>query len=89
LKKKWEKEKPGVTRMTQRVDPARPVANPLTLVFFTKRCRFDFFIKKRIDPADLVTRSKPRTRALDRDISKNYDIKEVRPTSTLLQASSV
>jgi hypothetical protein len=47
LKKKWGKEKPGVTRMTQRVDPARPVANPLTFVFFLlKRRRFDFLKKK-------------------------------------------
>ena len=68
LKKKREKEKPGVTRW---VDPARPdqdpVVNPLTFffVFLLKRRRFDFK-KKRTDPANLVTRSKPGTRALDR-----------------------
>jgi hypothetical protein len=49
LKKKRRKEKPGVTRLTQRVDPARPgqdrVANPLTFVFLLKRRRFDFFKK--------------------------------------------
>jgi hypothetical protein len=53
LKKKWGKKKPGVTRLTQQVDPTAqltrqdPVANPLTFVFFLlKRRRFDFFIKK-------------------------------------------
>jgi hypothetical protein len=35
---------------------------------------FDFK-KKRIDPGDPVTQSKPRTRALDRVGSKNYDFK--------------
>jgi hypothetical protein len=43
------------------------MTNPLTFVFFVfllKRRRFD--LKKRTDPANLVTRSKPRTRALDR-----------------------
>jgi hypothetical protein len=59
LKKKWGKEKPGVTRMTQRVDPARPVANPLTFVFFLlKRRRFDF-LKKKIDPGDPVIYQNP------------------------------
>jgi hypothetical protein len=50
LKKKWGKEKPGVTRLTRRVDPATwltrqyPVGNPLTFffVFLLKRRRFDF-----------------------------------------------
>jgi hypothetical protein len=57
LKKKRGKEKSGVTRLTRRVDP---VANPLTFIFLLKRRRFNF-LKKRIDPADLVTRSKPET----------------------------
>jgi hypothetical protein len=68
LKKKQWKKKPGVTRMTRRVDPAKPgqdpVVNPLTFVFLLKRRRFDY--KKRIDPTDPVTRSKPGTRALNR-----------------------
>jgi len=67
LKKKQGKKKPGVTRMTRRVDPAKPgqdpVANPLTFVFLLKRRRFDY--KKRTDPTDPVTRSKPGTRALN------------------------
>jgi hypothetical protein len=49
VEEKRRKEKPGVTRLTQRVDPARPgqdrVANPLTFVFLLKRRRFDFFKK--------------------------------------------
>jgi hypothetical protein len=60
LKKKRGKEKPGV-------DPADLIANPLTFIFFVffllKRCRFDFFLKKR---TNLVTWSKPGTQALDR-----------------------
>jgi hypothetical protein len=75
LKKKRGKKKPGVTWLTRQVDPATrltrqdPVANPLTFVFFLfyffllKRRRFDFFLKKRIDPANPVTQSKPGTRA--------------------------
>jgi len=45
----------------------------LTFVFLLKRHRFDFF-KKKIDPADPVTRSKPGTRALDRAGFENYVI---------------
>jgi hypothetical protein len=89
LKKKQGKEKPDMTRLTRRVDPAKPGqkpgCNPLTFVFLLKRRRVDFFKKKM----SRATGSKPKTRALDRDRSKNYDIKEVRLTSTLLQASSV
>jgi hypothetical protein len=51
LKKKRRKEKPGVTRLTRRVDLVTrltrqdPVANLLTFVFFflLKRRRFVFF----------------------------------------------
>jgi hypothetical protein len=53
LKKKRRKEKPGVTRLTRRVDLVTrltrqdPVANLLTFVFFflLKRRRFVFFKK--------------------------------------------
>jgi hypothetical protein len=51
---------PGKTR-------SRPGCKPVDFcffVFFLKRRRFD--LKKRTDPANLVTRSKPGTRALDR-----------------------
>jgi hypothetical protein len=79
-----------VTRLTRQVNPAKPGqkpgCKPLTFVFLLKQRRFEFFLKKELTRA---TRLKPRTRALDWDRSKNYDIKEVCPTSTLLQASSV
>jgi hypothetical protein len=53
LKKKRRKEKPGVTRLTRRVDLVTrltrqdPVANLLTFVFFffTKTTSFCFFLK--------------------------------------------
>jgi hypothetical protein len=57
LKKKQEKEKLGVTRLTQQDS----VANPLTFVFLLKRRRFDFLKKKLTRP----TQSKPGTQALD------------------------
>jgi len=72
-----EKTREGKTRCHRvgwpedAVDPTRPdqdpVVNPLTFffVFLLKRRRFDLK-KKRTDPANLVTRSKPGTRALDR-----------------------
>ena len=63
--------------MTQWFDPIRhgqkPGYNPLTF-FLLKRHHFDLK-KKRIDPGDPVTRSKPGTRALDRVGSKNYGFK--------------
>jgi hypothetical protein len=44
LKKKQEKKKLGVIRLTRWVDPARPGqkpdCNPLTFVFFTKTTSF-------------------------------------------------
>ena len=55
--------------------PGDSIKNLITtrwLLFFfvlLKRRRFDF---KKIDPDDPVTRSKPRTWALDRAGSKNY-----------------
>ena len=48
----------------------KPGCNPLTFVFFTKPRRFD--LKKRIDPGNPVTMSKPKTRTLDRARSENY-----------------
>jgi hypothetical protein len=57
-------------------DPARPGQKPgcNSLTFFLlKQRRFDFF-KKKFDPDDPVTWSKPGTRALDRAESKNYDL---------------
>jgi hypothetical protein len=48
LKKKWGKEKPGVTRR-HGLTRQYPVANPLTFVFFVfllKRRRFDFLKKE-------------------------------------------
>jgi hypothetical protein len=57
---------------TWRVDPADPVTNLLTFVFFVffllKRRRFDFFFKELTRPtrSNPVTRPKPGTRALDR-----------------------
>jgi hypothetical protein len=50
----------SMTRLTQQ----DPVENPL-IFFLLKRCRFDLK-KKRIDPADLVTRSKLGIQALYR-----------------------
>jgi hypothetical protein len=67
-----------VTQLTWRVDPARPDqkpgCNPLTFVFFflLKRRHFNFF---KNDSDDLVTQSKPKTRALDRAGSENYELK--------------
>jgi len=53
-------------------DPTRFSCNPLTFIFFLlKWRRFDY--KKRIDPGDPMTRSKPGTRALKRAGSKNYE----------------
>jgi hypothetical protein len=56
LKKKRGKEKPGV-------DPADLIANPLTFIFFVffllKRCRFDFFLKKKNQPGNLVKTRNP------------------------------
>jgi hypothetical protein len=53
LKKKQGKKNPvwpGKTWLKTRLQPVN--------FFLLKRCRFDFFIKK-IDPGNLVTRSKP------------------------------
>jgi hypothetical protein len=66
LKKKQEKKKLGVIRLTRWVDPARPGqkpdCNPLTFVFLLKRRRFD--LKKK--ELTQMTRSKPETRILNR-----------------------
>jgi hypothetical protein len=59
-----------------RCDPATRSKTRLQSVdffFLLKQRRFDFF-KKKIDPDDPVTWSKPGTRALDRAESKNYDL---------------
>jgi len=65
VKKKQEKKKADMTRLTRWIDPTRPGCKPVNfwLFFLLKRHRFDF---KKNDPADLVTQSKPRTRVLDR-----------------------
>ena len=57
--------RPGKTRSKTRLQPV-----DFCFFFLNQRC-FDFF-KKKIDPGDPVTRSKPRTRILDRAGSKNY-----------------
>jgi hypothetical protein len=67
LMKKRGKEKPGVTRLTRRVDPVTrqdPVKTRwqtrwLLFFFLLKRHRFDFFFKKKIDPADPVKPGDP------------------------------
>jgi hypothetical protein len=69
----WRKNRVGK-------NPVRPGCNPLTLVFFTKTTSFWF---KKIDPTDPVTRSKPGTRALDRDGSENYGFKVLKMTCHL------
>ena len=63
----WKKNKgrknsvwPGWPGELTRQDP---VVNPLTFVFFIKTTLFWF--KKKTNPADPVTWSKPKTRALD------------------------
>jgi hypothetical protein len=65
-----------VTRLIQRVDPARADqksgCNPLT--FFTKKTFF-LLKKKRIDPDYPVTQSKLEIRILDRAGSKNDGVK--------------
>jgi hypothetical protein len=73
----WRKNR----KRKNRCDLVDPVKNPVAtcwllffFVFLLKWYRFNFFLKK-IDPEDLVTRSKPGTRALDQAGSKNYGLK--------------
>jgi len=53
---KLEKKKPGVTWSKTRLQP-------VNFCFLLKRCRFDFFFKKKLTR---TTRSNPRTQALNR-----------------------
>jgi hypothetical protein len=72
-----------VTQPTRQVDLAKPgqkpSCNPLIFFFLLKRRCFEFFLKIRIDPANLVTRSKHGTLALDQTGHqaefKNYGFK--------------
>ena len=56
------------------VDPVKPGSNPL-IFFFTKTTPFWIFFKIEIDPADPVTRSKPKIQTLDWTRFKNYGFK--------------
>jgi hypothetical protein len=56
LKKKQGKKKPGVTRLTRRVDPTRPDqkpgCNPLIFIFiFLLKQRYFNFVKKNLTGA--------------------------------------
>jgi hypothetical protein len=59
--------------------------NPLSFIyFFNKTTSFLFFLKKRIDPSDPVTRLKHGTRALNRAGSKYYDMNILKSPSLSL-----